>query len=139
MKEVRASFTVFFEDPFWVGIYERAEERTYEAAKITFGPEPKDYEVYAYLREHWSNLSFSPLLKAGKGPTRKQSHKRMKRTVERELRASGVGSKAQQALRLRHEEGKAVRKAAARQRGEEEKERQFALRQARKKEKHRGH
>lgn len=138
MKEVRARFTVFFEDPFWVGIYERTEERTYEAAKITFGPEPKDYEVYAYLREHWPDLCFSPLLEAEESPIRRQSHQRMKRTAERELRASGAGTKAQQALKLRHEQEKAARRVAARRRSEAEKERRFACRQVRKKEKHRG-
>ena len=25
MQKSRASFTVFFEDPFWVGVYEREE------------------------------------------------------------------------------------------------------------------
>ena len=42
-------FTVLFENPFWIGLYERIEGERYEVCKITFGTEPKDYEVYDYF------------------------------------------------------------------------------------------
>ena len=57
---VKAVLTVLFEDPFWVGIYERSAGGRYEVCKITFGAEPKDYEVYDYLLKNWSKLRFSP-------------------------------------------------------------------------------
>ncbi len=28
MDKIQSSFTVFFEDPFWVGIFERRDNRT---------------------------------------------------------------------------------------------------------------
>lgn len=56
------SIMVFFEEPFWVGIYERIEETGYSVSKLTFGAEPKDYEVYHILMTRWKELSFSPLL-----------------------------------------------------------------------------
>ena len=34
--------TVFFEAPFWVGVFERFEGGTLSVCKITFGAEPKD-------------------------------------------------------------------------------------------------
>ena len=37
--------TVFFEAPFWVGVFERFEGGTLSVCKITFGAEPKDYDV----------------------------------------------------------------------------------------------
>lgn len=37
-----------FEAPFWIGVYERFDEGYYEVCKITFGSEPKDYEVYDF-------------------------------------------------------------------------------------------
>ena len=40
--------TVLFEDPFWIGIYERTCDGQYEVCKITFGTEPKDYEVFIW-------------------------------------------------------------------------------------------
>lgn len=44
-----SAFTVFFEAPFWVGLYERTEEGLYTVCRVVFGPEPKDYEVYDFL------------------------------------------------------------------------------------------
>lgn len=41
--------TVLFEAPFWVGIFERIEGNTLSVCKVTFGAEPKDYEVLAYV------------------------------------------------------------------------------------------
>ena len=43
----QSSLTILFEAPFWIGLYERADSGKYEVCKITFGSEPKDYEVYA--------------------------------------------------------------------------------------------
>ena len=43
---MKCSLTILFEDPFWIGLYERFDEDKYEVCKITFGAEPKDYEVY---------------------------------------------------------------------------------------------
>lgn len=45
MGKVRVKLTVFFEEPFWVGVFERIEDGKLSVAKVTFGAEPKDYEV----------------------------------------------------------------------------------------------
>ena len=60
MQKNGAKLTVFFEEPFWVGLYQRWSGPKLEVAKITFGAEPKDGEVYQFLLEHWKRLSFSP-------------------------------------------------------------------------------
>ena len=44
----QSSLTILFEAPFWIGLYERTDNGKYEVCKITFGSEPKDYEVQAY-------------------------------------------------------------------------------------------
>ena len=41
--------TVFFEAPFWVGVFECIEKGKLSVCKVTFGAEPKDYEVWEYL------------------------------------------------------------------------------------------
>lgn len=130
---------VYFEDPFWVGLYERSSEDGYEVCKITFGAEPKDYEVHAALLEHWRELTFSPALPAERAEVRRQSAKRVRREVKRQLSGPPVGTKAQQALKLQREEGKEARKAMGREAKETEERRKFELRQEKKKEKHRGH
>ncbi|WP_337604360.1 DUF2992 family protein [Anaerotignum lactatifermentans] len=44
MEKVKVTMTVLFEEPFWIGIYEREDGESYQAAKILFGAEPKDWK-----------------------------------------------------------------------------------------------
>ncbi|RGC77747.1 DUF2992 family protein [Lachnospiraceae bacterium AM25-17] len=46
---IKSSLTILFENPFWIGLYERTDGDKYEVCKITFGAEPKDYEVIEFL------------------------------------------------------------------------------------------
>lgn len=133
-----SSLTVFFEDPFWVGVYERTDGGRYEACKITFGAEPKDYEVWDFLLKNWGRLRFSPSLPAREPAERKINPKRMQRTIHSQLQSSGVGTKAQQALQLQREQRKQERRTVSREQREAEKERRYALRQQKRREKHRG-
>ena len=57
---MKASLTVFFEDPFWVGVFERIEDRKLSVCKVTFGAEPKDYKVLEYVLLHYYELVCSP-------------------------------------------------------------------------------
>lgn len=54
---IKSSLTIMFEAPFWIGVYERYDDGQYEVCKITFGAEPKDYEVYEFLLKNWSKLN----------------------------------------------------------------------------------
>ncbi|HEY9062559.1 MAG TPA: YjdF family protein [Pseudobacteroides sp.] len=51
--------TVFFEGPFWAGVFERVEDGFLETSRVVFDTEPKDYEVYSYLLKSYSKLVFS--------------------------------------------------------------------------------
>lgn len=139
MQFIRAQFTVFFADPFWVGVYERQCQGRLEVCKITFGPEPKDGEVQEYLMANWRTLRFSPSLPSARPTERHINPKRKQREAKRQLQQEGVGTKAQQAIALQREEGKRTRKSASRAQKEEEKVRKHTLRQEKKKQKHRGH
>ncbi len=46
MDKVSGKLTVFFEEPFWVGVFERIENGRLFAAKVTFGAEPKELECW---------------------------------------------------------------------------------------------
>ena len=37
---MEAKLTVYFEDPFWVGVFERVEDGKLSVCKVTFGAEP---------------------------------------------------------------------------------------------------
>lgn len=135
---LKSSLTILFEAPFWIGLYERIDGDKYEVCKITFGAEPKDYEVYDFLLKNWQTLKFSPPVKADRIEERKINPKRMQREINSQLQDRSIGTKAQQALKLQHEQNKLERKIQSREQREAEKERQYALRQEKKKAKHRG-
>ena len=49
---METKLTVFFDDPFWVGVFERTDGGKLSVCKVTFGAEPKDYEVWEYVLRH---------------------------------------------------------------------------------------
>lgn len=134
----RCRLTVLFENPFWVGLYERFDNGKYEVCKITFGAEPKDYEVYDFLLKNWHTLKFGLPVEADRVEKRQINPKRMQRAISSQLQNKGIGTKAQQVLKLQYEQAKTERKAWNREQKDAKKERQYALRQDKKKAKHKG-
>lgn len=139
MEKAISKLTVWFDAPFWVGVFERASDGRYAVCKVTFGAEPKDCEVYDFVRKHYHTLRFSPSLEAGAIADQRVNPKRMQREINKQLGGAGIGTKAQQALKLQQEQGKLERRTRTRQQREAEQARQFALRQEKHKQKHRGH
>lgn len=138
MDKVKGKLTVFFEDPFWVGIFERIEDGKLSAAKVTFGAESKDYEVQEYIQKYYFRLPFSPAVETVVKET-KRNPKRMQRDAKRQMQETGIGTKSQQALKLQQEQNKQERKLRSREKKEADDLRMFVLKQQKKKEKHRGH
>ena len=90
--------TVFFEAPFWVGVFERFEGGTLSVCKITFGAEPKDYDVLSYVLKNYARLRFSPAVAAAfrqdaANPKRMQREIRGYRKPSRRSRSADRGSK----------------------------------------------
>ena len=105
MDKVLVTLTVFFEDPFWVGVVERIAEGSLSASKITFGAEPKDYEVRDILLRGYDRLRFSPAVETAVKEA-KVNPKRRQKEARRQTEAAGIGTKSQQALKLQLEERK---------------------------------
>lgn len=118
---------------------ERVEDGSLSVCKVTFGGEPKDYEVWEFLLQHYYELKFSPEVDARPRPSAADNPKRRQRSIKKQLQSTGVGTKAQQALAAQREEMGAMRKTVSREQREAEKQRQFALRAQKRKEKHKGH
>ena len=138
METVSSTLTVFFEEPYWVGVYEIEYAGTYQACKILFGAEPTDRQVYDFLHQHRGRLCFSPALEAAAAAPRRINPKRMQRAISSRLQGGGVGTKAQQALKLQHEQGKQARAQRSRAEKQAAEQRRFALRQEKRKAKRRG-
>ncbi len=134
---VSGKLTVFFEETFWVGVFERVSDGKLSVCKVMFGAEPKDYEIYDFVLKNYYQSRFSPAVatdvkEAGRNP------KRVQREVRKQIQNIGIGTKSQQALKLQQEQLKTERKAVSREQREAEKQRQFELKQQKRKEKHRG-
>lgn len=138
MDKATGRMTVFFEEPFWVGIVERIDNGKLSVCRIVFGAEPRDYEIYHFVLHNYYRLQFSPAVAA----VEKERHfnpKRRQREVKRQLEQSGIGTKSQQALKLQQEQNKTVRRQISREQKLAKEERLFELKQQKRREKHKGH
>ena len=138
MDKISGMLTVFFDEPFWVGVFERTENGQLSAAKVTFGAEPKDSEVLEFALRHYYELRFSPAVET-KARKTADNPKRRQRDAHKQTAGSGIGTKSQQALKLMQQQNKTERKQLTKQQREAEKQRRFDLRQQKRREKHKGH
>lgn len=130
--------TVYFEDPFWVGIVERSGGGQLRVCRVVFGAEPSDADVYQWILSHWQELRFSPAV-AHTARAEHSNPKRLQRETRKAVQDRGVGTRSQQALQAQREAQKVGRQTAARARREEEAAQRFARKQQKRREKHRGH
>lgn len=124
MDKVSGRLTVFFEEPFWIGVFEHiGEEIVCMQGYIWCGTER--YDIYDFVLKNYYRLKFSPAVatdvkEASRNPKRVQN--------------TGIGTKSQQALKLQQEQFKSERKAVSRKQREAEKQRQLELKQQKRKE-----
>ena len=114
MDKVSGKLTVFFEEPFWVGVFERVSEGNLSVCKVMFGAEPKDYEVYEFVLKNYYQLQFSPAV-ATDVKEASRNPKRVQREVRKQVQNTGIGTKSQQALKLQQEQLKTERKIVSRE------------------------
>lgn len=136
---LKTKLTVYFDAPFWVGVYERLENQELSVCRIVFGSEPKDYEVYDFLLKNFFKLRFSKPIKADGFADRKINPKRLQRQIKKETQNKGIGTKAQQAIKLEHESRKIEHKKMTKAYKEALKEEKYLKRVKKKKEKKKGH
>ena len=137
MDKVVIKLTVYFADPFWVGVAERIAGGHLSAAKITFGAEPKDYEIAGFVQRYFYELRFSQSVPTERREAKKNP-KTAQRDAKRQMQQVGIGTKSQQALKLQHEEKRLESRKKNREEKQAKAERLFLLKQQKRKEKHRG-
>jgi len=132
-------FTVLFENPFWVGIIERNDDLGYSVARIVFGSEPTEVQLYEYIQKEYKNIRFSKPIKNYQPKEEVHNYKRTQREIKQVMSKIQISSKAHEAMRLELEKNKQTRKELSKSEREAEEEKQRQIRQEHKKEKHRGH
>lgn len=131
--------TVYFECPFWVAVFERREGDHLSVCRVVFGPEPKDYEVYAFIEDNYYKLPFSTPIQTEKPVTKRINPKRLQRQIKKSVMEKGIETKAQEAIRLERESRKLERKQQSKKNREAEKKELFQKKQEKKKQKKKGH
>jgi hypothetical protein len=110
--------TIYFDGSFWSGVLEHAEpdghggERV-RAARVVFGTEPTDAELYAYLQrtgvELLARAAANPAVDGGRAGIRPPNPKRAMRQARKaaaRIAESATGTAAQEAVRAEFEERK---------------------------------
>jgi len=108
--KTQIKLTVFFEGIFWVGVFEKISEERYEAARVVFGSEPKDYEVYDFILKNFNRINFSSSMELESIEEKRINPKRLQREVKKEVENSGASTKAQLAVKEQYEQLKLQRK-----------------------------
>ena len=132
-QSTESKLTIYFDEPFWVGVFEELDGKNLSACR-----EPTDAEIYDFILRHYYHLRFSTPVKT-EIKKKADNPKRRQRNARKQLENTGIGTKSQQALQKQYEENKTERKRTTREQREAEKQRQFELKQQKRKEKHRGH
>ena len=138
MDKTNGMLTVFFDEPFWVGVFECTKKGKLSAARVTFGAEPKESEVLEFILKQYYKLKFSPAVETTVKRTA-DNPKRRQRNAVKQMKNSGIGTKSQQALQKQREEMKAERIQNRKEMREAERQKQYDLKQQKKKEKDKGH
>lgn len=132
------TFTVYFDGQFWVGVVERMGDSGLSAARVVFGAEPSDEEVFRFVLERWGALKFSPEVEAERRRD-PGNPKRRQREAAKAAAKAAPSTKAQQALaKMREQDRATIRKTSAAAKREAA-ARKRALRAEKRKGKHRGH
>lgn len=138
MDKTSEKLTVYFEEPFWVGVFERVDNNKLSVCKVTFGAEPKDYEIWEFILKYYYDLKFSPVVETAIKQVA-DNPKRRSRNARKQVKNTGIGTKSQHALKLQQEESKVEHRQISKEQRDAEKQKQFELKQQKRREKHRGH
>ena len=109
IKCVTSVFTIFFEDPFWVGILEENYNGINYMGKHIFGAEPTNSELllfYIYEFENIKKMQISETDMVIKKLNFKKSINKLKKTQNK----IGVGTKSQNLFKMAFEKTMCIKK-----------------------------
>lgn len=135
---VSTTFTVYFDGQFWVGVAERVEGDALSAARVVFGAEPSDEEIFQFVLRRWGELRFSSQVPCRRRTGRLGNPKRRQREAAREVAQAAPSTRAQRALAAMREQGKAEAHGRRAQARREKAAERYALRRERRRRKRRG-
>jgi uncharacterized protein YlxW (UPF0749 family) len=134
------SLTVFFEDPFWVGLFSRSENDQSLYCRVVFGNEPADIEIYHFFLKHYYTLKFAAASAAINENQLAKNPKRRQREVRKNLQHFRQAKKSYTAIKKELQKTQQEKQQTARkQAGEKHMQYIFECKKLKQKAKHRGH
>lgn len=119
MSRIKSRLTVFFEEPFWVGVFEQETDGVIRAARVVFGAQPTDAEVFEFVLRHADRLRYGPPVE-GRLSRETANPKKRRREAARETGQRGIGTRSQQALQLAREQNRLEKRESSRARRQAE-------------------
>jgi hypothetical protein len=139
MANIKA--TIFFDQRYWVGTFERTDKEGYAIARHIFGGEPTDPEIYEFVLAHYQELKFGEP-KEFTLEIKRMNPKRVQREVRKEMERIKETTKpstfAQDYMREELEKKKLQKKQQSSAEKRARKDEQFAISQQKKKKKQKG-
>ena len=139
MNKSICKLTVLFQKPFWIGVFEDEHNNKYNVAKVVFGVEPTEAQLYQFLLDNYYKVPFNEVSSENVHIEKKVSYKKQQKIIKKQQKEDGIGTKAQNAIKIQQESRKQERIKKSKKLSIKKKERDFKLKQLKKKEKHRGH
>ena len=119
-------------------MFEQETDGIIRAARVVFGAQPTDAEVFEFVLRHADRLRYGPPVE-GRLSRETANPKKRRREAARETGQRGIGTRSQQALQLAREQNRLEKRESSRARRQAKQARRFALRTEKRREKHRGH
>lgn len=136
MEKTQVTLSVFHDGQFFTALFERSDAHGYSAARVLFAAKPSDNEILSLVLKSGGMLRFSdPVAEDAEKPLAVKPKKRQ-REAAKAARVIGFSTKAQAALKAQHEQKKVISRAANRELKKDDEK--FALRQQKRKQRHRG-
>lgn len=135
---LNGKLTIIFENPFWVGIFERETEAGFSAARWIFEKEPSDVEVYTFVLQHLKALRYSDPVPQKPESQKPNNYKRRMREAQNFISQDGVDQKAIEAIQSQKKKNRQIQKSIKKAEHEQLEHHRMMVRQKRKKEKHKG-
>jgi hypothetical protein len=134
------SLRVFFEDPFWVGLFTISEGASAQYCRVVFGGEPSEIEIYDFFQRNYYNLKFSESMPAVPEEHLDINPKRKQREVAKNLHERSSEKKSYEIIKQSMLNGQKARQNIARKQQKMERDAHtMQVKLAKRKEKHRGH
>lgn len=139
-REVSSTLTVYHNGQFWVGVVEHVERDELSVARVVFGAEPSNEEIYAWVLGHWESLQLSEACVPVDSRSERMAGnpKRRAREVAKAMKARGASTASQLALACERERAKGEARSTRRFSHERDERERWELRREKRRRKHRG-